>query len=152
MYVPLNPTEDQTRAWCAYLAAFHTAHTAMGNTVALPLSPKCTRRRVPDDHGCGTCYRCTEQIILRALFTARIDQIAAPRNAEDINMAVFGWVTGLDPEKLRDEDGDDYAPMTSAQYARVMNWAATFVLHPAPVPVTLPRTYGEPAKAPAHAR
>lgn len=151
MYEPLVLTEDQTRAWCHYLAAFHSAHTAMGNTVALPLSPKCTRRRLPDDPGCGTCYRCTEQIILRALFTALIDQIAAPRNAADINAAVFAWVTGLDSERLRDEDGDDYAPMTSPQYSRVMNWAATFVLHPAPMPVMLPRTYSEPATEPAHA-
>lgn len=145
MYEPLTLTEDQTRAWCHYLAAFHTAHTVMGNTVALPISPKCTRRRVPDDHGCGTCYRCTEQIILRALFTARIDQIAAPRNAQDINAAVFTWVTGLDPETLRDEDGDDYAPMNSVAFARIMNWAGTFVLMPAPAP--LPRFYGQPEPA-----
>lgn len=147
MYVPLILTEEQTRAWCTYVAALHTAHTAMGNTVALPISPNCSRLSRPADMGCGTCYRCTEQIIMRALFTAAPvnEHTTLPDKAKDINAAVFAWVTGLDPERLRDEDGDDYAPMTSEQYARVMNWAATFVKHPAPAAHALPRTYTAPA-------
>lgn len=118
-------TEEQARTWCAYLGAFHTA---MGNKVALPISPMCSN--LTKHFGCGTCYACTEQVILRALFTTSgTDPDGQPARAHQINDAVFSYVTGLDPERLASDDGlgDDYARMTSEQYARVMNWAASFV-------------------------
>lgn len=118
-------TTEQARNWCAYLGAFHTA---MGNQVALPISPNCSN--LTRNFGCGTCYGCTEQIILRALFTSsHQDPNELPRSAHAINDAVFQYVTDLDPERLTSADGsgDDYARMTSVQYSRVMNWAATFV-------------------------
>lgn len=133
-------TEEQARNWCAYLAAFHTA---MGNQVALPISPNCSN--LTKHFGCGTCYACTEQVILRALFTVSgTNPTDAPARARQINDAVFAYVTGLDPEHLTSDDGlgDDYARMTSEQYARVMNWAATFVR---PARATLPRNYSATA-------
>lgn len=121
-------TEEQARNWCAYLGAFHTA---MGNEIKLPISPNCSN--LTTHFGCGTCYACTEQVILRALFTtANHEANELPRRAHRINDAVFQYVTSLDPERLTSDDGlgDDYARMTSVQYARVMNWAASFVRQP----------------------
>lgn len=129
-------TEQQARNWCTYLAAFHTA---MSNHVALPISPNCSN--LTRHFGCGTCYACTEQIILRALFTSSTTDPTEPqRRAKQINDAVFEYVTSLDPENLTSGDGlgDDYARMTSEQYTRVMNWAATIVR---PAAHAAPRTY-----------
>jgi hypothetical protein len=137
-----NITDEQIRAWCTYLAALHTAS---GNAVELPISPKCTHPSRYET-GCGTCYWCTEQLITRAMFTVSTDLNEIPARARQVNDAVFVYVTGLDLERLTCDDGlgDDYARMTSVQYARVMNWAASFVKHPAPAQAA-PRTYGTAA-------
>jgi hypothetical protein len=140
----MNITDEQIRAWCAYLAAFHTA---VGNDVELPISPKCTHPSKYDT-GCGTCYWCTEQLITRALFGTSTDLGNIPTSAHAINDAVFTYVSGLDPERLTSDDGlgDDYARMTSVQYARVMNWAATVI--PRSTPIT---SHGQADYTPAPA-
>jgi len=118
---------DETKAWCLYLAALHTVVNAGEHrTVQLPVSYGCTRR-ADALVGCGTCKSCTKQLILRALHTSTISQADEDLYATDAAVAVFQYLTELDPRLTADGLGDDYVEMDSAQFARVMQWAGTVV-------------------------
>lgn len=133
-------TPDETRAWCAYLAALITV---TGNNIAVPISPKCTRK-APNGlglTGCGTCFRCSVQLISRALAIT----LPFPSGEELENNAwwiandVYRHVVRLDPQRFTDANGDDYAPMSPEAFARVMRFAAT---------QNVPSTSSRPAEVP----
>jgi hypothetical protein len=120
-------TPGETKVWCWYLAALHMAAGANSRTVYLPVSYQCTRR-ANSLTGCGTCYNCTKQLIMRALHTSSCPQADLDNWAHDRAEAVFQHVTGLD-ERLNHPNGlgDDYTEMNSEQFTRVMNWAAEMI-------------------------
>jgi hypothetical protein len=132
-------TTQQARSWCRYLSALHTAIDSLSVSAELmmPISYHCSR--VSDSIvGCGTCLRCTSQLILRALHTSTVPPADVANLANSIAGSVFEYVTTLD-EKLNDPDGlgDDFTPMTSKQFAQVMEWAAT---RPEPALPPVPRS------------
>lgn len=120
---------DETKAWCLYLAALHTAVNAgPRRTVQLPVSYGCTRR-VDALVGCGTCRSCVKQLILRGLHTSNIAQADEDTYANDAATAIFQYLTELDPRFTIAAPGlgDDLVEMDSPQFARVMQWAGTIV-------------------------
>lgn len=136
-------TTQQAKHWCRYLAALHTAIEAGSGTLFMPVSYDCTR--VSDAiTGCGTCYQCTKQLILRALHTSTVPPADVARLAAGMADSVFQYVTTLD-ERLNAPDGlgDDYTAMTSVQFATVMDWAAN-----QPDPLMPPRPHSPLAQWP----
>ncbi len=117
-------TTQQAKHWCRYLGTLHTAIDSVMQKAMMPISYECTR--VSDSiTGCGTCYQCTKQLILRALHTSTVPPADVVHYAAAIADSVFQYVTTLD-ERLNAPDGlgDDYLSMPSEQFAKVMMWAA----------------------------
>jgi hypothetical protein len=115
-----KPVTKDTLKWCNYLAALHSA---TDGAITIPISPKCTRPTVWQS-GCGTCYQCTIEVVQRVLHATTLPLGHCPARAHEITEAVFSYVTSLDPQHLADDYNEDFAPMTSEQYERVMAWAA----------------------------
>jgi hypothetical protein len=128
----VNITDDAVKRWCLYLA---NLHQITGGTIVLPVSYNCPRR--PNSMmGCGTCYQCTKELIMRVIVLSS-DAPAGSEHvlANQINDKVFTYVTSLD-ERLNHHNGlgDDYMEMDSEYFGRVMQWAGT--LEAITVPVT----------------
>lgn len=117
----------EIKAWCWYLAALHQAAGADGRRVVLPVHYQCMRRPAALV-GCGTCYKCTQQMICRALYVSSCPQGDLEAWSAARTEAVFQYVTGLDP-RLNNPNGlnDDFTEMDSAQFARVMQWAGDMI-------------------------
>lgn len=133
-------SEDALRRWCGFLAAVHGALGTLGAHAAVyvPLTASCARRR-SDLTGCGTCYHCQTEIIKRTLLISNMPMGQVDVAAQSIGDQVFDFVTRLNAG-YGDDLRDDYIPMDSARYARMMTWAsgampteAPFPADPAPV-------------------